>query len=462
MYGSRLLVLALAAVLVAVAGPARSSSSPRAARGRAVLSPPPGAPASARLPSGTVRMKRRRVATTFRFRLRRLAPREALTIRRRADGAVIARATADRRGRVRLKVTFGSGPAGAGRFTGRELEVVRDGTGRCVLRGIMPGSVVEDGGGGGTGGGGDAGGGSGGGDDPETRLAGVGGTGPFPVASAVFSLPTAPGGLAPGRTVVYYPGTGTALSPARSRYSPIILVHGFQLRAADYSAYGRMLASWGFVVLVGDHTDPPLYADHEKEIATTLGYLRWLVARNGDASSRFSGRLDVSNMGVMGHSLGGGASLVAATRSGAGGRVKAWVGLAPAPLLDAAGRAILPDAGGGRRPPSLVITGSEDLVIAPAASRSRYYTPAPSPKTFLRIDGHCHAHYADSLSFPASLATDYNPATCVSREVQTRKTRTYLVSWFLYHLYGDTRVTDYVDGTYAAEDPSVEEYAAAP
>jgi hypothetical protein len=31
------------------------------------------------------------------------------------------------------------------------------------------------------------------------------------------------------------------------------------------------------------------------------------------------------------------------------------------------------------------------------------------------------------------------------------------VSWFLYYLRGDTRVIEWVDGTAAAEDSSVEE-----
>ncbi len=290
---------------------------------------------------------------------------------------------------------------------------------------------------------------------PETRLSGVDGDGPYPTAYATVSLPTVSGGLAPNSTVVYWPGDATGLHGTTERYPPVVIVHGFSLRASNYLVYAQKLASWGFVALVGDHQDPMFLADHEKELKTTQGYIDWLVAQDADPSSRFFGRLATTKFGLAGHSLGGGVAVVGSTRGATGGRVKACVGLAPAALAGSGGSAIGGDTTTGYWPPTLVITGSEDTIVTPSTSKTSHYVPAPSGKMFLRLDGHCHTNYSDTVL----LAIDYNASTCVSGDEQRKKARLYLVSWFLYHLRGDKRVSDYVDGTYAAEDSSVEELA---
>ena len=77
--------------------------------------------------------------------------------------------------------------------------------------------------------------------------------------------------------------------------------------------------------------------------------------------------------------------------------------------------------------------------------------PAPAPRAFLRMDGFFHTGFSEGFALG-----DYNPLTCVPGPEQLRHSRQYAVPWFLFHLAGDARVTDYVDGSFAAEDPSAE------
>ncbi|MCU0724614.1 MAG: hypothetical protein MUE73_02320 [Planctomycetes bacterium] len=448
----RSLIILLVPILTsgpAIAGPA--------GREKAGLVPPAGPTAGG--PVGELQVVTGRKGAALRARFMGLVPAGSYDLHGNDGKMFLGSFTANRAGKGGFRRLLRAGEApDIGWYSGRGLVLTAQGGGPALLIGVFPGDRTTLG---------DPPPGDpdpwpppppppppdpGPDPKPETRLAGVDGDGPFTVASAVVSLPAAPQGLAPNSSVVYWPGTAGGLTGTTGKYSPVVLIHGFSLRASNYVEYGRKLASWGFVVLVGDHQDPLFGADHEKEIRTALGYVDWLVAQDADSGSRFFGRLATDRFGIFGHSLGGGVSIVTATRAASGGRIKACAGIAPAALAGPGG-AISADTSTGLWPPMLVLTGSEDSIVTPATSKSTWYAPGPKPKMFLRIDGHCHTNYSDSVLF----AIDYNPSTCVSSEEQRKKTRLYLVSWFLHHLYGDTRVRDYVDGSYAAEDPAVEE-----
>lgn len=414
---------------------------------------PPGGEGTAR---ASIAMYYRPGRAEFRLRAEGLARGEGHALRL-VGGGELGGFRSRRSGRGRITVRTDRLPEGVtAPFTGLPVRVVRLSDGIEVLEGVLPGSVVGGGGGAGGGvgtGGGDDGGTSGGGTVPTTRLAGVDGLGPYATDSAVYALPTVPGGLAPNSTRVYFPTSGGGALPAAETFPPVVFVHGFSASASNYGSFGTHLASWGFVVLIGDHTDPLFLPDNEKEVKTALGYVDWLAAENASASSRFFGKLQTTNFGILGHSLGGGAAVVAAARTASAGRVKAAVGLAPAALSTGlGGSAIRPDATTGFWPPTLVLTGTQDQIVAPATSKASYYAPAPAGRFFLRMKGFCHTGFGDNIPLG-----DYNASTCVTGAEQLRHTRQYLVPWFLWHLKADSRVKDYVDGSFSAEDLSVDE-----
>lgn len=114
-------------------------------------------------------------------------------------------------------------------------------------------------------------------------------------------------------------------------YSPgahplVSLTPGLQQPTAAYAPYAERLASYGIVVLVRD--DPGL-AVQSQVIAADLTYVvgTWLPAQNSDASSPLHGTVDLTKVGLTGHSRGGQASLLSA--EALVGHIVAWFGIDP-------------------------------------------------------------------------------------------------------------------------------------
>jgi hypothetical protein len=115
--------------------------------------------------------------------------------------------------------------------------------------------------------------------------------------------------------------------PSSPGAHPVVsLTPGLQQPTAAYAPYAERLASYGIVVLVRD--DPGLLVQSQV-IAADLTYVvgTWLAAQNGDASSPLHGALDLTRVGLTGHSRGGQASLLAA--EALVGHVVAWFGIDP-------------------------------------------------------------------------------------------------------------------------------------
>lgn len=115
--------------------------------------------------------------------------------------------------------------------------------------------------------------------------------------------------------------------PSSPGAHPVVsLTPGLQQTTAAYAPYAERLASYGIVVLVRD--DPGLLVQSQV-IAADLIYVvgTWLPAQNTDASSPLHGAVDLTRLGLTGHSRGGQASLLAA--ESLVGHVTAWFGIDP-------------------------------------------------------------------------------------------------------------------------------------
>jgi hypothetical protein len=116
--------------------------------------------------------------------------------------------------------------------------------------------------------------------------------------------------------------------PSGSGAAPVVSISpGLQQRATAYNPYGQRLASWGFVVVIRD--DPGALTETTVvtgDIAHVLN--TWLPAQHVDNTSPLFGRVDVTRLGLAGHSRGGKASLIAAATQ-ASPATRAWFGLDP-------------------------------------------------------------------------------------------------------------------------------------
>jgi len=181
-------------------------------------------------------------------------------------------------------------------------------------------------------------------------------------------------------------GTAAAGDPT-GRYPVVLFAHGYGSYPQQSSFLTDHLATWGFVVVaplevandlatVLSGTPPPGAITAEEALGAALRFVR---SQNLSPSSRFHGLLDLSRIGVVGHSLGGGAAITLAGNRA----IRTYAALAPAP---------------GTPPstakPGLVMYGTNDQVVPPA-SVLHTYAALPSPKRLIAIDAAGHNVFDD-------------------------------------------------------------------
>jgi pimeloyl-ACP methyl ester carboxylesterase len=114
---------------------------------------------------------------------------------------------------------------------------------------------------------------------------------------------------------VAYPTAGPTAGP----YPVVILAHGFTLSPTFYSGYIKRLATFGYVAVTADYNDTS--KSNVRDADNLRGALDWALG-----APELSGKVDAAKAGVMGHSRGGKAAVIAASRDA---RFKAVLGLDP-------------------------------------------------------------------------------------------------------------------------------------
>jgi len=273
-------------------------------------------------------------------------------------------------------------------------------------------------------------------------------------ATAALDDPSAPGQYAVGYTDatvrasgrsfsarIYYPATsaGSNKPVATGQFGAIAFGHGFLQANSKYAGTMSHLASWGFIV-AAPNTNTGFNANHSAFADDLNASLTWLVAQDTTAGSRFNGKVNEAALGLSGHSMGGGASILAASRNPA---VKTVANLAAAETNPSAAA-----AAANVRVPVQFIAGDKDT-IAPVDQHTRkIYNGKASAKQLRTIRGGSHCGFMDSSGLFCDNGT-------ISRTVQLQITRRLLTTWFLYHLNGDTSREDQVWGGPAQNDPQV-------
>src|SRR5262245_24406776 len=138
-----------------------------------------------------------------------------------------------------------------------------------------------------------------------------------PFTTATLTVPSSVPGFGGG--VIYYP-TNTTGPFAEISVSP-----GFTEAGSAVQNWGPRLASHGFVTIIIDTVDPNSLSPGDRS-TQQLQALDYVVAQSNTASSPIAGLVDGNRRGVMGHSMGGGASLISAQNNPS---LRAAVGLAP-------------------------------------------------------------------------------------------------------------------------------------
>ncbi|BCJ76690.1 hypothetical protein CS0771_62340 [Catellatospora sp. IY07-71] len=240
---------------------------------------------------------------------------------------------------------------------------------------------------------------------------------------------------------IYYPAAtaGQNAAVAAGRFPAIAFGHGFLQGVSKY--YGTMshLASWGFIV-AAPTSQGGLAPSHSGFADDLNAQLTWLVAQDTTAGSRFNAHVATGKLGLSGHSMGGGASVLAASRNPA---VTTVANLAAAETNPSAAT-----AAASVRVPMMLVAGEKDGT-APIASHQRpIYNSKPAPKQLRIIRGGFHCGFIESSSLFCDSGT-------ITRAAQLIVTRRLLTDWFRYYLAGDTASYDAVWGGGATGDPQV-------
>uniref|UniRef100_A0ABD6GMS6 Leaf-branch compost cutinase n=1 Tax=Unknown prokaryotic organism TaxID=2725 RepID=A0ABD6GMS6_UNKP len=227
---------------------------------------------------------------------------------------------------------------------------------------------------------------------PEPTLESLQKLGPFEVGTYTVPASSVTGF---GGGVIYYPVN------TDKKFPGIVMAPGYTADASSLDWLGKHLASHGFVVFVLNHLSKTDDADAvADELAAGLEYLKT------KSPAEVQARLDASRMGVAGHSMGGGGTLILAERDPS---LKAAVPLTPWHT----------DKKFNTKVPVLII-GAEADTVAPVSQHALPFfenLPKDTPKIYAVL---CNASH---------IAPNSNNAAI----------KIYTVSWFKLFLCDDTR-----------------------
>jgi len=255
-----------------------------------------------------------------------------------------------------------------------------------------------------------------------------------------FNDPARTGGYGSGggagrqiQTEVYYPATvaGVDASVANGVFPIITFGHGFAMTWEAYQNIWEHYVPLGYIVVFprteGSLFPAPSHGDFGLDLKLVDEKMQLL---NSNTSSPFYQKVS-SNSAIMGHSMGGGATILA----GAGNTsVETIIGLAPAETTPSA-----ITAASSVTVPSIIFSGSQDGVTPPNDNHLPIYNGlASSCKSFVSLVGGAHCYFA-STNFNCDFGeTTSSTGISITRAEQQTRTYSILDPWFDYILKGNS------------------------
>jgi dienelactone hydrolase len=245
--------------------------------------------------------------------------------------------------------------------------------------------------------------------------------------------------------VLNYPatatGAGTPFDAAGAPYPGVAFGHGFFQPVSAYTSTLRHLATWGFFV-ISPTTQGGLFPSHAALADDLRHCLTWLQLQTADPASPYHQAVDTAAFGLSGHSMGGGASCLAAA---ADARVRALAPLAPAETNPSAVTALASVA-----TPTRLVCGTQDSIVPTASNGAPMYAATAGPRQLVSIVGGWHCGFEDAPAL-GGFGCD---SGALSRPEQLALTRRELTEFFLLYLAGDDARWSAVWGPQRLLDPA--------
>ncbi len=235
------------------------------------------------------------------------------------------------------------------------------------------------------------------------------------------------------QTEIYYPAVaaGVDATVANGIFPVITFGHGFAMSWDAYQNIWEHYVPLGYIVVFprteGSLFPAPSHGDFGLDLKLVDEKMQLL---NSNAASPFYQKIS-SNSAIMGHSMGGGATILA----GAGNTsVETIIGFAPAETTPSA-----ITASSNVTVPTIIFSGSQDGVTPPNDNHLPIYNGlASSCKSFVSIIGGGHCYFANT-NFNCDFGeTTSSTGITITRSEQQTKTYSVLDPWFDYILKGNS------------------------
>ena len=253
-----------------------------------------------------------------------------------------------------------------------------------------------------------------------------------------FNDPARSGGFGSGggtgrqiQTEIYYPAAvaGNNVAVASGQFPLITFGHGFAMSWDAYTNIWQHYVARGYILAFprteGGLIPGPSHGDFGTDLRQVSDKM---LALNSNSTSIFNGKIH-QKAALIGHSMGGGASFLAAANNA---NIETVIGLAPAetnPSAIAAAASV--------SVPAIIFSGSADGVTPPADHHIPIYEALTSScKSFVSITGGAHCYYGNSnfnCDFGESVSS---PSISVSRAAQQTAMFGILDPWLDFKLKG--------------------------
>jgi dienelactone hydrolase len=233
-------------------------------------------------------------------------------------------------------------------------------------------------------------------------------------------------------TEIFYPSIiGGSNAPVAEGVFPVVIVgHGFAMTYAAYEFLWEVLAPMGFIVALPKTESSIFPTPSHSNFGLDMAFLVSKLKSEGiNDESLFYGKV-ASNAALIGHSMGGGASFLAA----AGNEdITAVIGFAPAETNPSA-IAAAPDVAAS----TIIFAGSNDCVTPPAQHQIPIFENLPEGRKMLvTINGGGHCYFADYNFFCSIGEGSCSPSPAISREEQQSITLSILLPFLDFQLKGN-------------------------
>ncbi len=234
-------------------------------------------------------------------------------------------------------------------------------------------------------------------------------------------------------TVVHFPQDDENQPVAEGVFPVVAIGHGFGMSVDSYAYLWQHLVPEGYIVALPTTESSIFFVSHQ-DFGEDLAFVITAMQQQGDdPASVFYQHVDTTSA-VSGHSMGGGAAMLAASGNE---NITTVFTLAAAETSPSA-----IEAANNVNIPSLTFSGDEDCVTPAEGNQLDMYQNLPDCKAFATLFGGSHCQFANSSAFCELGEVGCNTSAFMDEAVQHDVVLTLVAPWLNAWLKQDEEAWD--------------------